>query len=47
MSQVTLKFEHGGSRLFATLVNMGAFSESSTKKIFYDTDKGILASLQA
>ena len=40
---VTLKFESAGSRLFALLVNAGAFSESLTKKIFDDTDKGILA----
>ena len=41
--QVSLKFESAGSRLFATLFSMGAFSESLTKKIFEDTDKGLLA----
>ena len=45
--QVTLKFEYGGSRLFASLVNMGAFAESCTKKIFEDTNKGILAGVQS
>ena len=43
--QVTLKFELGKSSLFGQLYNMGAFSESLTKKIFDDTDKGYLASL--
>ena len=43
--RVSLKFESAGSRLFATLINMGAFAETSTKKIFNDTDKGLLASL--
>ena len=42
--QVTLKFEHAGSKLFATLINMGAFAETITKKIFEDTDKGLLSS---
>ena len=42
--RVSLKFESAGSKLFATLVNMGAFVETSTKKIFNDTDKGLLAS---
>ena len=43
--QITLKFEHAGSKLFATLINMGAFAETITKKIFEDTNKskGILA----
>ena len=41
--RVSLKFESAGSKLFATLVNMGAFVETSTKKIFDDTSKGILA----
>ena len=41
--RVSLKFESAGSKLFATLVNMGAFVETSTKKIFNDTDKGLLA----
>ena len=47
--QVTLRFEYRDSRLFDSLVNMGAFSESCTKKIFDDTDKGkgILAGVQS
>ena len=45
--RVSLKFEYAGSKLFATLVNMGAFPESLTKKIFEDTGKGLLASPQA
>ena len=43
--QVSLKFEYAGSKLFATLVNMGAFKESCTNKIFEDTSKGLLASV--
>ena len=41
---VTLKFEDRGPHLFASLNNMGAFSESCTKKLF--EDKGILASVK-
>ena len=43
--QVSLKFEYGGSRLFASLINMGAFSEFTTRRIFDESTSvsGILA----
>ena len=44
--QVTLKFGSEGSQLFGKLYSIGAFTESMTKKIFDDTDKGILAGVQ-
>ena len=43
--EITLKFGSGGSSVFANLYLMGAFAESYSKKIFDDTDKGLLASL--
>ncbi len=43
--QVSLNFGPAGSKVFGNLYNMGAFSDSSTKKIFEDTDKGILANV--
>jgi len=42
---ITLKFESGGSSVFANLYLMGAFAESYSEKIFDDTDKGLLASV--
>ena len=41
--RVTLYFGYGKSQLFGKLYSIGAFTESMTKKIFEDTDKGILA----
>ena len=41
--QVTLYFGYGKSQLFGKLYSIGAFTESMTKKIFEDTDKGLLA----
>ena len=40
---VTLKFGSEGSQIFGTLYSIGAFTESMSKKIFEDTDKGMLA----
>lgn len=42
--RVTLYFGYGEPQLFGKLYTIGAFTESMTKKIFEDTDKGILAS---
>ena len=41
--RVTLYFGYGKSQLFGKLYSIGAFTESMTKKIFEDTDRGLLA----
>ena len=43
--QVTIKFESEGSQVFGKLYNIGAFEDFLTKKVFEDTDKGLLASV--
>ena len=43
--QVTLKFGDDGSAQFASLSDMGAFAAFTSRKIFEDTNKGILASV--
>jgi autotransporter passenger strand-loop-strand repeat protein len=43
--KVTLKFGDDGSERFAALYGMGAFSDATTKRVFEESGKGILASL--
>ena len=43
VTSVTLKFGNDDSEQYASLASAGAFAEFSSKKIFEESDKGILA----